>query len=60
MTFHSIHDGLLVACDDCGCAVSSTDRDRALHARWHESQLDESNVVDLTREHVAQELRRIS
>lgn len=48
-TFHSIHPGThVVACDECGCTVAATERDKLLHADWHTAR--DARVIDLTRE----------
>lgn len=54
-TFHSVHPGTMsVACDQCGCLVAGTDRDRTLHGEWHEAQVASvEEIVDLRVEALA-------
>ena len=55
MTYHSVAGQLaVVACDECGAAVPTDERDRALHETWHRERND--SVVDLTREALSQQL----
>jgi len=55
MTYHSVAGQLaVVACDECGAAVPTDERDRALHETWHRERNEA--VVDLTREALSQQL----
>lgn len=53
MSYHEVREPKFVACDECGCAVSTSERDRTLHADWHDARdaVIRKQVIDLTMEH---------
>lgn len=55
VTFHPA-SGRSLTCDQCGCVVDASERDRALHQEWHNRNAE---VIDLTGR-VALELDRLA
>lgn len=55
VTFHA-SSGRLLTCEQCGCVVDGSERDRALHQEWHRQSAE---VIDLTAEHETK-LARVS
>lgn len=47
-TYHPIRETSFVSCDECGAAVSTSERDRVLHSEWHAAR--NRAVVELARE----------
>ena len=57
-TFHQTSKPDLLACDECGAAVSKDDRDRQLHTDWHAGR--DKAVIDLTRSVALEVVREAS
>lgn len=47
VTYHEA-SGRLLTCDECGCVVDASERDRNLHQEWHRRSAE---VIDLTVKH---------
>lgn len=44
MALYTMNGQAMVACEQCGCVVDSSERGRTLHERWHRLE----QVIDLS------------